>query len=124
MKTVAAFANGQGGTILFGISDEQEIIGLGAALTREAVDHLTRLISARVRPPPPFEVEIIVIGDAEILVVYVGLGPDTPYGVGTSDLKLIYYVRRGANSSPAPEDIRNSVRSRMPSVDGQQGALY
>jgi len=124
VKTVAAFANGQGGTILFGVTDEQEIVGLGDALTREAIDHLTRVISDHVQPHPSFEVETISVGDAEILAVSVWPGPDTPYGVGTSDRKLIYYVRRGGNSSPArPEDIRNSVRSRMPTDSGQPGGL-
>jgi len=65
MKTVAAFANGQGGTMLFGVTDEQQIIGLGDALTREAIDHLTRLISDHVQPHPPFEVETISVGEAE-----------------------------------------------------------
>ncbi len=129
MKTVAAFANGQGGTVLFGVTDEQEIIGLGdGALTGEAVDHLTRLISDRVKLHPSFEVEIVVIGDAEILAIHVRPGPDTPYGVGTSDRKLVYYVRRGAQvqpaPKPAPEDIRISVRSRMPTVNRQQDDLY
>jgi hypothetical protein len=124
MKTVAAFANGQGGTILFGVTDEQQIIGLGGALTREAIDHLTRLISDHVQPHPPFGVETIPVGDATILAIHVSPGADTPYGVGTSDRKLIYYVRRGGNSSPArPEDIRNAVRSRIPTNNSQQGGL-
>jgi hypothetical protein len=125
MKTVAAFANGMGGTIIFGVTDEQKIIGLGDALTREAIDHLTRLISDHVQPHPPFEIERIAVGDSEILAVYVSPGSDTPYGVGTSDRKLIYYVRRGGNSSPArPEDIRNAVRSRMPTDDSHRGGLF
>jgi predicted HTH transcriptional regulator len=124
MKTIAAFANGQGGTLLFGVTNEQQIIGRGDALSREAIDHLTRLISDHVQPHPPFEVQTIPVSDAKILAIYVWPGTDTPYGVGTSDRKLISYVRRSGNSSPArPEDIRNSVRSRMPTDNGQQGGL-
>ena len=119
MKTVAAFANSEGGTLLFGVTDEQQIAGLDDALTRKAIDRVTSLISDHVHPHVLFTIEAITLGTAAVLAVHVQPGADTPYGVGTDPRKLTYYVRRGANSSPArPEDIRYSVRSRMPANNG------
>ncbi len=120
MKTVAAFSNGLGGTILFGVDDEQQVVGLSEGPIRETMDHLARFISDHVHPHPLFEIEPVTVGEHEIIALYVLEGPDTPYGVGQSDRKLTYYVRRGGNSSPArPEDIRGSVRARMPTDNGQ-----
>jgi GTPase len=50
LKTVAAFANGAGGTILFGVADDGEIVGVGHDQRRSNQDRLTKLITARVRP--------------------------------------------------------------------------
>jgi hypothetical protein len=41
MKTVAAFANGTGGTILFGVEDDGQIVGVGEDRGREDRDRLT-----------------------------------------------------------------------------------
>ncbi len=114
MKTIAAFANGGGGTVVFGVDDDLQVVGLGDTLTGEAKDDLTRKISDHVHPHVPLEIEELSVNQAAILAVHVGAGRETPYGVGTSDRKLTYYVRRGANSSPArPEDIRGAVHSRI-----------
>jgi hypothetical protein len=124
LKTIAAFSNGQGGTLLFGVTDEQEIIGLADALDRDTIDHLTRVVSDHVHPHPHFEIAAVAVGETVVLVVDVWPGPDTPYGIGTSDRKLTYYVRRGGNSSPArPEDIRHSVKSRVPIERSERGLL-
>jgi hypothetical protein len=50
MKTVAAFANGGGGTLLFGVDDDGHPTGLGDASTRENIDRLTNLVGEWVRP--------------------------------------------------------------------------
>lgn len=124
LKTIAAFSNGQGGTILFGVTDEQEIVGLGGTLDRDAIDRLTLVISDHVHPHPHFEIAPVAVGDTIVLVVDVWPGPDTPYGIGTNDRKLTYYVRRGGNSSPArPEDIRHSVKTRIPTDQNEHGLV-
>jgi predicted HTH transcriptional regulator len=57
MKTVAAFANGEGGTIVFGIDpDELTLLGLSEAIEREARDQLGNIIHGMVTPTPDFEV--------------------------------------------------------------------
>lgn len=115
MKTVSAFANGGGGVILFGVSDEGAILGLKDQDLRKAVDRLTTLIGDHVRPRVHFAPELVTINDMPVLAVTVDPGQEPPYGVGTSDRNLVYYVRRGATSSPAsPAEIRAFVRAGMP----------
>ncbi|MHB1835326.1 MAG: AlbA family DNA-binding domain-containing protein, partial [Solirubrobacteraceae bacterium] len=116
MKTVAAFANGGGGTIIFGVDNEMQIVGLGDALSRDAIDRVTSLISDRVHPHVVFDLEQVTLRAKEVLALNVHSGLDAPYGVGTNEQKLAFYVRRSGSTIPArPEDLRNSVLARVPS---------
>jgi Putative DNA-binding domain len=111
IKSVAAFANGDGGTIVYGVDDEGAAVGLGDLSLREAADRLTNILSDYVRPLPHFAVD--VVARAQVIVVTVDAGIETPYGVGTSDRDIVYYVRRGATTFPAaPGDVRAMVRAR------------
>lgn len=115
LKTVAAFANGAGGTIIFGVDNEMQIVGLGESLNRRSIDRVTSLISDRVHPHVVFNFQQVRIGDADLLALDVHPGPDVPYGVGTNEQKLVYYVRRNGSSIPArPEDFRAVVQARFP----------
>jgi hypothetical protein len=124
MKTVAAFANGGGGTIIFGVDNEMQIVGLGDALNRKSIDRVTSLISDRVHPHVVFGLEQVTLRGEEVLALYVYSGSDAPYGVGTNEQKLNFYVRRSGSTIPArPEDLRNSVLARMPSPAEQNTPL-
>lgn len=113
MKTVAAFANGAGGTILVGVHDEGHIVGLSGQDPRGDLDRLTALITDWVRPPAPFTPEIADVKGATVLIISVIPGAEPPYGVGTTDRQLRYYVRRGATSLPAaPADLRTLLGAR------------
>jgi hypothetical protein len=116
MKTLAAFANGGGGTLLFGVDNDGDPVGLGAQCTRENVDRLTNLIAEWVRPHVHFTLAEVEAAGARVLVIDVAPGGEPPYGVGTSDRKLVYYIRVGATTFPAsPAEVRAIVRSRLPS---------
>ena len=124
MKTVAAFANGAGGTIIFGVDNEMQIVGLGDALNRDAIDRITSLISDRVRPRVLFDSEQVTLHGEVVLVLNVHSGPDAPYGVGTRGQKFTFHVRRSGSTIPArPEDLRNSVLARIPSAADLEGPL-
>jgi predicted HTH transcriptional regulator len=116
MKTVAAFANGGGGSLLFGVDDDGHVVGLDGSRSREDADRLTSLITERVRPLVDFDLQIVDYEDLKIILVEVKSGGQPPYGVGTTDHKIAYHVRRGATTFPAaPVDLNNVVRSRIPS---------
>jgi hypothetical protein len=113
MKTVAAFANGGGGTLLFGVENDGQVVGVGDQQTRQSLDRLTSLISDWVRPLPDFECELVEISGQGVIAVNVAAGADVPYGTGTNDRDIRYYVRRAGNTFPAtPADVRAFVQAR------------
>jgi hypothetical protein len=116
MKTISAFANGDGGVIIFGVDDDGQVVGIEQADLPRAVDRLATLISDWTRPPVDCSPQIVALGgDASVVIVSVPPGAEPPYAVGTDDRKLVYYVRRGATSAPArPSDVRAAVRARIP----------
>jgi hypothetical protein len=115
MKTIAAFANGAGGTMLIGVADDGAIIGVGDHPIRRSLDRLTNLITECVRPLPDFGCEVVeIIGNAVILI-NVASGSQAPYGVGTTERDVRYYIRRAATTFPASSaDVRELVQARVP----------
>lgn len=116
LKTVAAFATGSGGTMVFGINrDELTITGLEGE-PHALRDQLGDLIRAAVVPTPDFMVSDHRINGKTILSVEVRPGQMPPYGIITnadSRDKPAYYVRRGASTYPAqPGDLREAVLRR------------
>jgi Predicted transcriptional regulator containing an HTH domain and an uncharacterized domain shared with the mammalian protein Schlafen len=114
LKAVAAFANGEGGTLVFGINrDEVTITGLTGDEPYKLRDRLEHLIRAAIVPTPDFSTQLCTIDDKVILVVNISPGKEPPYGIiagpGARD-KPDYYVRRGASTYPGqPSEIRAAV---------------
>lgn len=113
LKGVAAFANGTGGTVIFGVdSDEITLSGLTGAPTALR-DQLVNLVRAAVIPTPEVSATPYTIQGKLILVLDIAEGQSPPYGLVTSPStrdKPEYYVRRGANTYPAqPSDLREAV---------------
>jgi hypothetical protein len=116
-KTVAAFANGDGGTMVFGMDpDELTVTGLGDEDPRKLRDHLYALVHGAVVPSPEVLVEHYQVDGKTILVLHVSQGPAPPYGIAvdkSSRNKPEFYVRRGSSSYPAqPGELREAARSR------------
>lgn len=120
MKTVAAFANGDGGTLLFGVENDGTVCGLAEDM-RAAIDRLTLLIRDWVKPLGDFQSAVANLDGKNVVLLRVGPGTDTPYGVGTTERRLDYYVRRGGTTFPAtPADVRAFVRARLPASNEQR----
>jgi predicted HTH transcriptional regulator len=115
MRTVAAFANGDGGALLFGVDDDGEITGIPPKEAGAAIDRLTNLIRDTVRPLPVFRAEIIETAGRYILVLTVEPGEQLPCGVGADRRDVRYYIRRAASTFPAsPDDLRALIQTREP----------
>lgn len=104
VKTVAAFANCDGGRIYIGVADDGEVLGI------EDVDaellRLTEKMRANIRP----DVLMMVAVDVEhfdgksVIVVTVQRGPKRPYYLASKDLRPEgVYVRSGAASVPSSD---------------------
>jgi Putative DNA-binding domain len=117
LKTVAAFATWDGGTMIFGINrDELTITGLGDEDPTKLRDRLVDLVRAAVDPMPPVTVTHYKIDGKLILVLDIEAGQSPPYGLiadpGSRD-KPDFYVRRGASTYHAqPSDLREATLRR------------
>ena len=127
-KTVAAFANGSGGRMVFGVEkDEATICGLDSIDPLRERDRLIQLARSIVIPAPVVDIRQYDLDGKTILVLSVEAGPDAPYGItpGSKDRPVEFYVRRGATTFPArPEEIRNSVLARAPAPVPQPSWSY
>jgi hypothetical protein len=118
-KTVAAFANGYGGSIVFGVEkDEATVCGLDSYDLIAARDRLTQLVRSIVTPAPEVGVRTYELDGKTLLVLTVSRGTDPPYGImlpGKKDKPTEFYVRRDATTFPArPDEIRNAVLAALP----------
>lgn len=114
MRTVAAFANGVGGTILFGVDDHGVVHGLELDSPRSAIDRATNLVTEWVRPTVDVLPSLAEVDGKSVLLLEVNSGQDAPYGVGTNDRGLEYFVRRNGTTLPARADeVRLAVQARI-----------
>jgi hypothetical protein len=119
LKTVAAFASGGGGKIVFGVNrDELTITGLGAGDAKRMRDDLERLVHAAITPNPSISATDYTVDGRLILVLDVEPGLSAPYGLipdSNSRDKPEYYVRRGASTyHMQPNELRESALSHGP----------
>lgn len=101
LKTVVAFASGEGGTIVFGVNDELQLVGLDPA----AMDLHMRTVSSMIRdsaaPEPPYRLRAAELDGRALLIVEV-----TPGGrwYALNPAKPEFYLRRGSSTVPARID--------------------
>ena len=98
LKSVSAFANGLGGSLLFGIDDDGIVKGL------DDVQHVCESISCKIRdymdPLPDVEMIPQEIDGHEILQLKVSAGSYTPYYY-VGDGQRVAFIRIGDESLPA-----------------------
>ena len=106
LKSVSAFANGIGGTLLFGIDDNRNVVGLTDA--QADAEAISRLIKERISPYPNF----ILVPEREdgknILILTVSSGYSTPYYY-KADGVMEAYIRIGNESVIAPSFALNQL---------------
>ncbi len=107
LKSVSAFANSYGGQLIFGISDNDEIIGLDDPVKDSEV--LSEIIKNKLNPLPEFKVKFVENDEKVLMSVYVNKGEETPYYVST-EKGLEAYTRVGNESVKAsPVEIKRLV---------------
>ena len=107
LKTVSAFANGIGGSIYFGVSDDGVAVGLEDP--QQAVARISEIIKVRIEPAiKDIVVEALIIDGHEILRVKIPNGANTPYYYMGDGNKVAYY-RIGNESAPAPIAVLNEL---------------
>ena len=98
LKSVSAFANGDGGTLLFGLQEDNTLVGI------EDVQHvsekISELIKSRLDPIPVFRLAIQKVADKNIIILDVEKGFQSPYFY-VGDGGHYAFVRVGNESVPA-----------------------
>ncbi len=100
LKTVSAFANTQGGVILFGVDDKtREKVGL--ADIQGSISKISQLITARIHPSVQYEFNVVPVNvGITCLSLEIFRGITTPYYY-THEQTHVAYVRHGDRSEPA-----------------------
>jgi ATP-dependent DNA helicase RecG len=107
LKTVSAFANGVGGSIYFGVSDDGATVGLDNA--QKSAEQVSELIKTRLEPALKNVVlEPLHVDGKDILRVQISGGANTPYYYMGDGNKVAYY-RIGNESAPAPAAVLNEL---------------
>lgn len=98
LKSVSAFANGNGGMLVFGISDDDVVVGLDNA------EHVAEVISERVKtlidPIPDINLEFKEIDRKRLVLLHVAAGQETPYYY-IGDKQRVAFTRIGNESVTA-----------------------
>lgn len=118
-KSVSAFANTFGGTLIFGISDDGQVVGLDDP--EGDAEKISEIVKTRLDPIPEFNLRFHKTDDGKVLVILdVHKGDETPYYY-SGDGVLEAYVRVGNESvkAAAVELKRLVLRGKNTSYDSQ-----
>ena len=118
-KSVSAFANTFGGALFFGISNDNQVVGLEDP--EGDAEKISEVIKTRLDPIPEFNLRFHKNEDGKVLVILdVYKGDETPYYY-SGDGVLEAYVRVGNESvkATATELKRLVLRGKNTSYDSQ-----
>ncbi|MGN0494919.1 MAG: helix-turn-helix domain-containing protein, partial [Lachnospiraceae bacterium] len=118
-KSVSAFANTFGGALIFGISNDNQVVGLDNP--EGDAEKISEAIKTRLDPIPEFKLRFHKTEDGKVLVILdVYKGDETPYYY-SADGVLEAYVRVGNESvkATATELKRLVLRGKNASYDSQ-----
>ena len=95
LKSVSAFANGNGGTLIFGISDDDRIMGLADA--KSDSETISEYVKTKLDPVPDISLEFKDVDGKKLILLHVNAGTETPYYY-IGDKQRIAYIRIGNES--------------------------
>lgn len=101
-KSVSAFANGRGGTLIFGIADDNSIVGLENP--QLVAEKFSEIVKTKLDPVPEFSLSFETREGKTIMLVRVEPGGLTPYYY-MGDGQQIAFYRLGNESVPATANI-------------------
>ena len=100
-EEMVAFANSEGGVILFGVEDKTgEVIGLDYGDIQKATRELGNTANEHVRPTIYIHTDVMELGGKKILIVEVLRGRNKPY----KDLSGSIWVKQGADKRRVTEN--------------------
>ena len=107
LKSVSAFANSFGGKLIFGIADDDSVVGLENA--QNDAENISEIIKMHLNPIPEFKLTFEQIDGKTLILLDVYAGNQTPYYY-QGDGHLVAFVRVGNESVQAsPSQLRELV---------------
>ena len=107
LKSVSAFANGEGGVLVFGITDDDEVVGLVNA--EEDAENISEAIKTKLDPIPVIDLLFKEVDGKKLIVLRVMSGQETPYYY-IGDKQRLAFVRIGNESVVADRiQLKNLV---------------
>ncbi|MFI9283088.1 helix-turn-helix domain-containing protein [Streptomyces sp. NPDC053076] len=102
LKTIAAFASQDGGTVLIGVRDDLQIVGLPEKPTVDKQElQVVGMIRDSVEPAPPYESRVIDRDGKKVLAIEVSGGGQMYAYRDRDSQRPEFYVRVGPNTVPA-----------------------
>ena len=98
LKSVSAFANGEGGTLIFGVSDDDQIVGLSDA--ESDAEKISEEIKSKLDPVPAVNLEYKELDGKKLVLLQVYPGQETPYYY-IGDKQRLAFIRVGNESVTA-----------------------
>lgn len=98
LKSVSAFANGNGGVLFFGVNDDDTLRGIDDV--QFVSEKISEQIKDKMDPVPQVDMQIHSEEDKKFIILHVFAGAETPYYY-VGDGGRIAYVRIGNRSEPA-----------------------
>ena len=122
LKSVSAFANGNGGVLIFGVSDDDTLKGLSDVKT--ASEKISEAVKSKMDPIPTIDLHIRQEDGKEFILVHVSAGAETPYYY-IGDGGRIAFIRVGNESVPATAtDLKRLVLRGSNSTYDSLSTLY
>jgi predicted HTH transcriptional regulator len=102
-KEIVAFANSEGGLILFGVADDKRIIGLNESELEALRQLVANVANENIKPPLYPLMEIITLEGVTICVVSIDKGINKPYATSSGN----YYIKSGSEKKIiSPEHLK------------------
>ena len=120
-KSVSAFANGDGGVLIFGMENDGTAVGL--AEPEKDAEKISEIIKARLDPIPEFSLRFETVEGKVLVILDIRGGNDTPYYY-SADGVLETFIRVGNESvkATATEQKRLILKGRNTTWDTQLSA--
>ena len=109
LKTVVAFANGKGGTILFGVANDGSVSGIDKSRVFAEMDGIADSIYNACSPRIPIDIGIENVKEKSVIVLDVLAGSRCPYFIKAEGDKDGVYVRVGATTQRADDATRHEL---------------
>lgn len=105
LKTIVAFANGCGGTLLVGVNNQGEIIGIPEYSASQVLDSMTSAVCDLCYPMIPLSTSVQDVAGKTVIVMEVFPGNARPYYLESLGIREGTFIRVGATSRVADESM-------------------